>query len=64
MIFKDTITKQDLVEYAITKKVAEISNLKSDVDKKSKTKYAERENVKKEIDEVKRQSIDVDSLFI
>lgn len=32
--FKDTITKQDLVDYAITKKVEEISNAKSKLDKK------------------------------
>lgn len=55
--FKDTITKQDLIDYAVAKKVEEISNLKEKVDKKYKTKSAERDVVRKEIEKVKKESV-------
>lgn len=51
--FKDTITKQDLVEYAITNKVEEITSLRTDVYKQYKAKSKEREQVKKQIEKVK-----------
>ena len=51
--FKDTITKQDLVEYAITKKVEEITALRTDVYKQYKTKSKEREEVKNKIEQAK-----------
>lgn len=55
--FKDTITKQDLVDYAITKKVEEISNAKSKLDKKYKAKTNERDEVRKEIEKIKKESV-------
>ena len=51
--FKDTITKQDLVEYAITKKVEEITVLRTDVYKQYKAKSKEREEVKNQIEQAK-----------
>lgn len=51
--FKDTITKQDLVEYAITKKVEEITALRTDVYKQYKVKSKEREEVKNQIEQAK-----------
>lgn len=49
MKLKDTITKQDLVEYAITKKVDEITVVRTATYKKYKKKSKEREAIKKEI---------------
>ena len=52
--FKDTITKQDLVEYAITKKVEELTALRTDVYNQYKGKSKERDEVKNQIEEAKR----------
>ena len=46
---KDTITKQDLVDYAVTTKVVEITKQRDDVYEKYKLKSKEREDIKKEI---------------
>jgi len=54
--FKDTITKQDLVEYAITKKVEELTVLKDEVYKQYKAKSKKREDVKNQIEQAKKDA--------
>jgi len=54
--FKDTINKQDLVEYAITKKVEELSELRKEVYEQYKVKSKERDDVKVQIKQAKKDA--------
>jgi len=57
MEINDSITKQDLVDYVITKKVEQILELQSEVNKKRKDKENELKNIDDELTDLENKSI-------